>query len=144
MLGQQVDGCGSKSGAHAGVIIWPDAFGLRPAMRDIGKRIAADGYTVLVPNPYYRAGKAGTFDLVFIDADKTNYENYYERALVLLRKGGVVAADNVLWNGTVIDDSVQDADTQSIRAFNRKVHSDTRVAISMATMGDGLTLACKL
>ncbi len=89
-------------------------------------------------------GQAGTFDLVFIDADKTNYANYYERALVLLRKGGLVALDNVLWNGAVIDPSINDADTRAIRAFNQQVHQDSRVALSMATMGDGLTLACKL
>ena len=90
------------------------------------------------------AGQAGTFDMVFIDADKTNYANYYERALVLLRKGGVVALDNVLWHGAVIDSSIGDADTRAIRAFNQRVHQDSRVALSMATMGDGLTLACKL
>jgi predicted O-methyltransferase YrrM len=89
-------------------------------------------------------GQAGTFDMVFIDADKTNYANYYERALVLLRKGGLIALDNVLWGGDVINPAVQDADTRAIRAFNEKVHHDTRVALSMATMGDGLTLACKL
>lgn len=89
-------------------------------------------------------GQAGSFDLAFIDADKTNYANYYERALVLLRKGGLVALDNVLWGGSVIDPSINDADTRAIRAFNQKVHQDARVALSMATMGDGLTLACKL
>ena len=89
-------------------------------------------------------GQAGTFDLVFIDADKTNYDNYYERALVLLRQGGLIAADNVLWHGKVLDREVQDPDTRAIRAFNRKIHADPRVAISMATMGDGLMLACKL
>lgn len=89
-------------------------------------------------------GEAGTFDLVFIDADKTNYENYYERALVLLRPGGLVAADNVLWHGAVIDPAMRDADTEAIRAFNRKLHQDKRVALSLATLGDGLALACKL
>ena len=89
-------------------------------------------------------GEAGTFDFAFIDADKKNYANYYERALSLLRRGGIIAVDNVLWDGTVIDPAVHDPDTEAIRAFNRKVHQDSRVAISMATMGDGLTLACKL
>ena len=89
-------------------------------------------------------GQSGTFDMMFIDADKTNYDNYYERALVLLRKGGLIALDNVLWKGQVIDDAFQDPDTRAIRAFNEKVHTDQRVAISLATMGDGLTLACKL
>jgi caffeoyl-CoA O-methyltransferase len=90
------------------------------------------------------SGQAGTFDFAFIDADKTNYANYYERALVLLRKGGLAAIDNVLWDGSVIDPNDHDADTEAIRAFNRKLHEDSRVALSMATMGDGLTLACKL
>jgi len=89
-------------------------------------------------------GQAGTFDFAFIDADKGNYANYYDRALALLRPGGLVVVDNVLWDGTVIDPNVHDNDTEAIRAFNRKVHADPRVAISMATMGDGLTLACKL
>ena len=73
-----------------------------------------------------------------------NYANYYERALALLRCSGVVAIDNVLWDGLVIDPNDHDKDTEAIRAFNRKLHDDKRIAISMATMGDGLTLACKL
>ena len=89
-------------------------------------------------------GAAGTFDFAFIDADKTNYANYYERALTLLRPGGVAAIDNVLWDGLVIDPSAQDRDTEAIRAFNRQLFEDGRVSISMATMGDGLALACKL
>jgi predicted O-methyltransferase YrrM len=90
------------------------------------------------------AGEAGTFDFAFIDADKQNYANYYDRALELLRPGGLIAVDNVLWSGKVADGSVHDADTEALRSFNRKLHGDTRIAISMATMGDGLTLACKL
>jgi caffeoyl-CoA O-methyltransferase len=90
------------------------------------------------------AGQAGTFDMAFIDADKVNYGNYFDRAITLLRRGGLVAIDNVLWDGRVIDPEDRDANTEAIRAFNRKVHGDARVAISMATMGDGLTLACKL
>jgi caffeoyl-CoA O-methyltransferase len=89
-------------------------------------------------------GRAGQFDFAFVDADKSNYANYYERALTLLRPRGVVAIDNVLWDGSVIDDSQQDADTQAIRAFNRKLHADERVAVTLVPLGDGLTLACKL
>lgn len=89
-------------------------------------------------------GQSGTFDLAFIDADKSNYANYYERALALIRRGGLIAVDNVLWDGTVIDPNDHDPDTEAIRALNLKLHADQRVAISMATMGDGLTLACKL
>jgi caffeoyl-CoA O-methyltransferase len=89
-------------------------------------------------------GQAGSFDFAFIDADKGNYAHYYERALALVRTGGLIAVDNVLWDGSVIDPNVHDSDTEAIRAFNRKLHADQRVALSMATMGDGLTLACKL
>jgi caffeoyl-CoA O-methyltransferase len=89
-------------------------------------------------------GQAGQFDFAFIDADKGNYANYYERALALLRRGGLIAADNVLWRGEVANPPARDEDTEIMRAFNRKLHQDARVAISMATMGDGLMLACKL
>lgn len=89
-------------------------------------------------------GASGTFDLAFIDADKSNYANYYERALALVRPGGLIAVDNVLWDGFVIDPNDHDPDTEAIRAFNRKLHADSRVSLSMATMGDGLTLACRL
>jgi predicted O-methyltransferase YrrM len=90
------------------------------------------------------AGEAGTFDFAFIDADKRNYLNYYERVLTLLRPGGVLAADNVLWHGEVVDSAVTGADPDGIRAFNRQLHHDDRIALTLATIGDGLTLACKL
>ena len=90
------------------------------------------------------AGEAGAFDLAYIDADKENYPNYYERCLVLLRKGGLIAVDNVLWEGAVLDPEDHTVDTEAIRAFNRKLHTDDRIALSMLTIGDGLTLACKL
>lgn len=90
------------------------------------------------------AGHSGSFDFVFIDADKRNYINYYERALALLRPGGLIVADNVLWHGSVIDPTDSDTDTEGIRAFNRKLQADARIALTMATIGDGLTLACKL
>ncbi len=89
-------------------------------------------------------GSGGSFDFAFIDADKSNYANYYERALVLVRTGGLIAIDNVLWGGDVIDASNTDADTEAIRAFNRKLHADARVTLSLVPLGDGLTLACKL
>jgi len=90
------------------------------------------------------AGAAGRYDFAFIDADKGNYSNYYERALELVRHGGLIAVDNTLWDGRVIDPAEHDADTEAIRAFNHKLHADQRVAISLAQIGDGLTLACKL
>ena len=89
-------------------------------------------------------GQAGTFDLAFIDADKETYANYYERSLELLRTGGLIAVDNVLWHGRLLDRNDRTADTRAIRAFNRKLHTDLRVAVSMVTMGDGLALAYKL
>lgn len=90
------------------------------------------------------AGNSGSFDFAFIDADKGNYPNYYERALALLRPGGLIAVDNVLWDGKVIDGENQEPDTETIRAFNRKLHADERVTLSLVPLGDGLTLACKL
>jgi caffeoyl-CoA O-methyltransferase len=90
------------------------------------------------------SGQAGSFDFAFIDADKRNYANYYESALALLRSGGLVAVDNVLWDGNVINPADTDPDTEAIRAFNRKLCEDSRIALSLAPIGDGLTLACKL
>jgi predicted O-methyltransferase YrrM len=87
------------------------------------------------------AGEAGTFDLAFIDADKSGYDDYYERALRLVRSGGLIAIDNVLWSGRVADPSVQDDDTRAIRALNEKVASDERVDPVMTSVADGLTLA---
>ena len=88
-------------------------------------------------------GEAGSFDFAFIDADKETYEEYYERTLTLLRPGGLVTVDNVLWSGSVVDPSRQDADTEAIRAFNAKLREDTRVSLSLVPIGDGLTLARK-
>ena len=90
-----------------------------------------------------RKGQAGKFDFGFIDADKENYSAYYERVLKLLRPGGVVGIDNVLWGGSVLDDKDQSVDTKAIRAFNKKLKGDKRVSISMLPIGDGLTLARK-
>ena len=85
----------------------------------------------------------GSFDLAFIDADKENYRNYYERCLKLVRRGGLIAIDNTLWYGRVIDRRDRSADTRAIRAFNRKLHFDRRVDLSLVPIGDGLTLALK-
>ncbi|KRH98075.1 class I SAM-dependent methyltransferase [Cylindrospermopsis sp. CR12] len=89
------------------------------------------------------AGEAGTFDFAFIDADKANYENYYERSLELIRPGGLIAVDNVLWSGRVADPEIQDNQTSKIRAFNQKVHQDSRITLSLVPIADGLTLARK-
>ncbi|HME09744.1 MAG TPA: class I SAM-dependent methyltransferase [Bryobacteraceae bacterium] len=91
-------------------------------------------------------GGQGSFDLVYIDADKENYENYYERGLALLRPRGLVLIDNVLWSGKVADrsiDDIPDPDTAALRSFNAKLVTDGRIDLSMLTIGDGLTVACK-
>jgi predicted O-methyltransferase YrrM len=90
------------------------------------------------------AGEGGRFDFAFIDADKANYDTYYERILVLLRPGGLVGIDNVLWSGRVVDDSAKDADTVAIRSLNEKLARDSRVDVVLLPIGDGLTLARKL
>jgi len=102
---------------------------LRPALQSLDDLIAL--------------GHGGAFDFVFIDADKENYAHYFERALVLLRPRGLIAIDNVLWSGRVIDRKAKDADTVAIRAFNEKLKNDPRVWLSMLPIRDGLTLACK-
>lgn len=84
-----------------------------------------------------------TFDFAFIDADKVNYDQYYEAALVLLKQNGLLVIDNVLWGGSVIDATVMDADTQSIRKLNEKIKQDMRVDMSMIAVADGLTLVRK-
>jgi len=89
------------------------------------------------------AGLAGTFDFAFIDADKRNYEGYYERSLQLIRPGGLIAIDNVLWSGRVAEPQAQDNQTQVIRALNEKLHDDKRITLSMVPIADGLTLALK-
>jgi caffeoyl-CoA O-methyltransferase len=89
-------------------------------------------------------GQAGSFDFAFIDADKTSYSQYYERTLTLLRTGGVLAADNVFRGGAVVDPQNHEPETEAIREFNRKLYADARVALSMVSLGDGLTVACKL
>lgn len=88
-------------------------------------------------------GKAETFDFAFIDADKNNYINYYEKVLSLLRPGGLVAIDNVLWYGKVADPENQENLTISIRKFNDYLSQDPRVSISLVPIADGLTLALK-
>ena len=89
------------------------------------------------------AGGAGSFDYVFIDADKENYDAYYERSLELVRAGGLVVFDNMLWGGAVADGRKRDADTRALKAINIKLHTDTRIDLSLLYIGDGVTLARK-
>jgi caffeoyl-CoA O-methyltransferase len=102
---------------------------LAPAIRTLDALIAAD--------------EAGRYDLIFIDALKTEYQDYFERALVLLRAGGVAAIDNTLWDGRVLDEKDNDPLTLAIREFNARLARDARVHISMLVIGDGMTLALK-
>lgn len=91
-----------------------------------------------------RTGASASFDFAFIDADKANYQAYFERALTLVRTGGLIAVDNTLWQGAVADPNVRDEDTEAIRAFNRRLKEDRRVFPSLVPIGDGLSLALKL
>ena len=94
-------------------------------------------------NELIAAGEQGSYDFAFIDADKTGYRNYYEQCLVLLRPGGLIAVDNVLWTGSVLNNEDPSEDTQALQAFNRFVKDDQRVDLSMLPVGDGLTLLRK-
>ncbi|PZP64457.1 MAG: SAM-dependent methyltransferase [Azospira oryzae] len=89
------------------------------------------------------AGEAERFDLAFIDADKENYWAYFERCLQLVRPGGLIAIDNTLWSGKVADPDDHEPTTEAVRAFNRRLWGEGRVALSLVPIGDGLTLALK-
>ncbi|HUP23238.1 MAG TPA: class I SAM-dependent methyltransferase [Thermoanaerobaculia bacterium] len=102
---------------------------LRPALETLEELIAQ--------------GEEETFDLAFIDADKPSYGGYYERALRLLRPGGLVLVDNVLWSGKVADPNERDADTEAIRAFNAALSGDPRIVLALVPIGDGLAMALK-
>jgi len=91
-----------------------------------------------------RSGRAGTFDLAFVDADKTNYDAYYEACLRLVRPGGLILVDNVLWGGKVADSAVRDADTKALRALNAKIRGDRRVESCLLTVGDGVMLVRRI
>ncbi|MBC7987977.1 MAG: class I SAM-dependent methyltransferase, partial [Luteimonas sp.] len=104
---------------------------LEPALHTLDARIAA--------------GEQGRYDFAFIDADKSNYDGYYERCLRLLRQGGLIAIDNTLWSGKVTEpvDASNDPDTAALQALNLKLRDDARVDMSLLPIGDGLTLARK-
>ncbi|MEO6364296.1 MAG: SAM-dependent methyltransferase, partial [Caldimonas sp.] len=90
------------------------------------------------------AGAAGGYDFAFIDADKSGYDAYFERCLLLLRPGGLMAIDNVLWGGAVARPAgADDADTAALQRLNRKVHGDERIDLTLLAVGDGVTLARK-
>ena len=160
---------GAKQTLDIGVFTGYSALAVALALPDDGKVIACDiseEYTAIGKDFWARAGvsekiglriapaletleklitegETGSFDLAFIDADKRNYENYYERALILLRPGGLILIDNVLWSGKVLDPTITDKQTQAIREFNRKLYQDSRISLSLIAIADGLTLALK-
>ena len=92
-------------------------------------------------NVLLKEGQTDSFDFAFIDADKANYDSYYECALRLVRPGGLILFDNVLWGGKVADPAERDADTEALRRLNDKLLRDGRVSISLVPIGDGMTLA---
>ena len=160
---------GAKKTLEIGVFTGYSALAVALALPVDGKMIAceiSEEYTAIAKDFWTRAGvsekidlriapaletleklitegEAESFDLAFIDADKRNYENYYERALTLLRPGGLILIDNVLWSGKVVDPTITDKQTQAIREFNQKLHQDSRINLSVVAIADGLTLALK-
>jgi len=160
---------GAKKTLEIGVFTGYSALAVALALPVDGKLVACDiseEYTAIAKDFWARAGVSekidlrvapaletlekliaegdtGSFDLAFIDADKRNYENYYERVLTLLRPGGLILIDNVLWSGKVTDPTITDKQTQAIRDFNQKLHQDSRISLSLVAIADGLTLALK-
>jgi predicted O-methyltransferase YrrM len=102
---------------------------LQPAVRTLEESLAA--------------GEAGRYDFAFVDADKPAYDSYYELLLKLLRPGGLMALDNTLWSGAVLDPNEREPNTVALRALNDKLHRDERIDLSLLPVGDGLTLARK-
>lgn len=161
---------GAKKTLEIGVFTGYSSLAVALALPSNGKLVACDSseeYTAIASRYWQKAGVAdkielhlapaletldsliaqkqeNTFDFAFIDADKSNYLNYYERTLRLIRPGGLIAIDNVLWDGKVADPEVRDNRTNTIRELNQKLHQDLRVAISLLPIADGLTLALKV
>lgn len=113
---------------------------LGPALQTLDDLLAEDRQR---PAARSTPPNAGGFDFVFIDADKPNYGAYVERALRLLRPGGLLAVDNALWSGRVADPAADDPDTRAIRTVNKAIAHDPRVTTSLVPIGDGLLLACR-
>lgn len=160
---------GARRGIEIGTFTGYSALWVASALPDDGKLICCDvnETTTAVARRYWKeagvdrkielrlapaldtlkalltSGGAGTFDYVFIDADKENYDAYYERALALVRAGGLIVFDNMLWGGAVADAGKRDADTLALKALNAKLHNDKRIDLSLLYIGDGVTLARK-
>lgn len=169
LLGQIVRMLGAKRTIEVGVFTGYSSIAVALALPDDGRIVACDvseEFTNVAREHWKKAGVEGKIDLriapatetldallrdggadaydfAFIDADKSSYDAYYERCLKLVRRGGVIAIDNVLWSGKVADPSVNDADTAALRALNAKIRSDERVDLCLATVADGLTLAIR-
>ena len=126
-ISEEYTGIGRPFWEQAGVARKID-LKLGPAMQTLDARLAD--------------GAAGAYDFAFIDADKSSYDAYYERCLQLLRTGGLIAIDNVLWSGAVAKAADSD-DTRALQALNRKLHRDERIELAVLPIGDGLTLARK-
>ncbi len=167
-MGLLVQLMGAKKTLEVGVFTGYSSLSVALALPADGKLVAcdvSDEYTSIARRYWQAAGvsdkidlhiapaletldrllkdQAETFDFAFIDADKGNYENYYDRAFQLIRPGGLIAIDNVLWSGRVADPNDHDKITQTIRAFNQKLAQDDRVVLSLLPIADGLTLALK-
>lgn len=159
---------GARRCLEVGVFTGASALAVALALPADGKIVACDvseEYTAVGKRFWERAGVAqkidlrlapatetldtliaagdGDYDFAYIDADKSNYDAYYERVLRLLRTGGLVCVDNVLWGGDVADPKETDADTVALRDLNAKIGRDERVDASLVTIGDGLTVARK-
>ena len=167
-MGLLVELIGAKRALEVGTFTGYSSLCIAGAMPADGKLICCDvseEYTKVARDYWRRAGleskielrlgpavatldaliaaNVEPFDFAFIDADKTNYSNYNDRAIQLVRPGGLIAIDNVLWGGDVADPKANDEDTQAIRAVNQTVRNDDRVTLALAPIGDGLTLARK-
>ncbi len=158
---------GARRCLEIGTFTGYSALTVALALPDDGRVVACDineEYTSVARRYWQEAGVAGkielrlapavetldallaegaSFDFAFIDADKGNYENYFERALALVRPGGLIVVDNVLWDGAVADPADDTDDTRAIRAFNAARCQDPRISLSLVPIGDGLTLARK-
>jgi len=160
---------GAKRALEVGVYTGYSALAVAEALPDEGLLVACDinAETTAIAQRYWQTagvahkidlrlapatqtlqallddGQAGSFDFAFIDADKTTYSDYYELCLALLRPGGLIVVDNVLWGGAVLEPSSNDADTQAIQLFNTQLKDDLRVDLSLLPLADGLSLLRK-
>ncbi|XP_068218446.1 probable caffeoyl-CoA O-methyltransferase 2 [Palaemon carinicauda] len=126
----------SEEYTNIGKPFWEEAG----VAKKIHLHIAPAGETL---QRFINEGQVGAFDFAFIDADKVGYDNYYECCLKLIRPGGIIAFDNTLWDGNVINPEDQSADTVALRKLNAKLKDDQRINISFLNFGDGLTLCFK-